>query len=97
MNILRRFAPSDDAALHNAGNAQLRRTSLGAGACAVPTELRHFIALSGRKEQVLFQAVLLGVELEITSLGRKQLVVGAALDNAAGFNHQDLIGATNGG
>src|SRR5947208_1889630 len=77
--------------LHNAGNAQLRR--LGARTCSICARFRNFIAFPRCKEEVLFQAVLFGIELEIPTFDCKQFVVSATLDDASGFYNQDLIRA----
>src|SRR3954451_11441513 len=79
--------------LHNAGNAQLCR--LGARTCSVCARFRNFIAFPRCKEEVLFQAVLFGVELKIPTFDCKQFVVSAALHDASRLNYQDLIRTAN--
>ena len=55
-----------------------------------------FFAFAGSQKQVRFDAVLLGVEVVVAAAGRVEFLVGPALDDAAGFDHQDLIGAADG-
>src|SRR5260221_2834208 len=47
-------------------------------------------------EPVELEAVLLVVELAIAPVPGQQLLVGAALDDLAAFEHQDLVGAADG-
>ncbi len=56
----------------------------------------HRVAFAGREKQVLLEAVLLGVELVVAAAELEQRLMRAALDDAAAFDHQDLIGAADG-
>ena len=49
----------------------------------------------GIDEAVALEVVLLVVELPVAAAAREQLVVRAALDDLAAFEHQNLIGAAN--
>src|SRR5437763_113475 len=55
----------------------------------------NLVTLARCQEQVCFQAVLLGVEIEVASLKRVQLVVRAALHDTALFDHKNLIGPSD--
>src|SRR6185312_16986004 len=46
---------------------------------------------------VVFEALLAGVEIEVASAEREQGGMGAALDDAAGFDHEDLLSGADGG
>src|SRR5579863_7611863 len=58
---------------------------------------RCSVAFSRREKQVAFQAVLLGVQVVIAAAQGIEFLVRAAFDNLPLFDHQDLIGAANGG
>ena len=55
------------------------------------------VSLAGRQEQIVLQSLLLGVEIEIAALRGVQLFVRAALDDLALLDHQNLVGAADGG
>src|SRR5436305_12851959 len=57
----------------------------------------HSVAFPGRKEQILFEAVLFHIEIKITPLHGVKLLVSAALHNLALLDDQNLIGAADGG
>src|SRR5271169_646911 len=57
----------------------------------------HNIAFSRGQEEVLFDAVLFGIEVEVAATQLEQRLMRAALDDAAALDHQDLVGTANGG
>src|SRR5208337_2135802 len=56
-----------------------------------------FVAFAGGEEEIVFDGVLPGVQLEVAALRGVQRLVGAALQDAAILHDQDLLGAANGG
>ncbi len=63
------------------------------GAC----DLVDFVAFSWGEEEVLFEAVLSGVGVEVASVEGEEVLVGAAFDDVSGFDDEDLVGAADGG
>src|SRR5713226_9334824 len=57
--------------------------------------LRHGIAFARRQEQIRLHGVLLGVEVKVAATSGVERFMRAALDDASGFDHQDLLGAPN--
>src|ERR1700682_4081633 len=55
------------------------------------------IAFAGRQEEVHFDAMLPGVEVPIAAPQSVKTLACAAFDDASGLDHQDLIGAPDGG
>src|ERR1700722_14623605 len=54
-------------------------------------------AFAGSQEEIRFEAVLLGVELVVAAVEVVEAGMIAAFDDAAGFDDQNLVGATHGG
>ena len=57
----------------------------------------HYVALAGGEEKVRLDAVLARVEAVVTPAERVERLVIAALDNEPAFDHQNLVGAADGG
>jgi hypothetical protein len=55
---------------------------------------RH-ISLAWSQEQIILQALLFGVEIEVSALQGIQLFVSAALDDLTMFDYQNLVGAAD--
>src|ERR1700736_818484 len=53
------------------------------------------VAFAGGEEQVGFQAVLAGVEIVVAAVERVEGLVGAAFEDLALFDDQDLVGAAD--
>jgi hypothetical protein len=55
------------------------------------------VAFAGGEEEVGFEAVLSGIEVEVSAVELVELVVGAAFDDATVFDDEDLVGLADGG
>src|SRR6185437_1195519 len=58
--------------------------------------LRNAVAFSGCEEKVRLQAVLAGIEIPVAAVRGVKFVMRTALDNSSFFDHENLIGASNG-
>ena len=47
----------------------------------------------GAEEEVHFESVLLGVQVPVAAMFREESFMCAALDNSAGFDYENLVGA----
>jgi hypothetical protein len=56
----------------------------------------HCVAFAGGEEEIGFEAVLAGVEVVVTAAECEEHLMIAALDDAAAFDYEDLIGAADG-
>jgi len=78
----------------------MMRIGSGAAAPLIPTApafgfLRDQSEVRPAREIDSLQAMLLGVHLKIAALRRVKRGMSSAFHNAAGFNHQNLFGASN--
>src|SRR5579863_6023351 len=81
-----------DTAIWSEASGQQRRF---AGWSGSHRRFRYRIALAGGKEQVIVQSVLARVHIPVAAAQGIQLGMRAPLDDVAGFDHQNLVGAAD--
>src|SRR6266481_7031639 len=54
------------------------------------------VAFARSEKKIVFQVMLLGVEIEISALGGEQFLVTAVLHDLSVLHHQNLVGSANG-
>ena len=56
----------------------------------------HHVAFAGGEEEVCFETVLAGVEVEVASAEGVEGFVGAAFDDVSAFDYEDLVSPADG-
>src|SRR6185437_8924695 len=91
------FSPFRSRAFAFSSPLQIRRHRVGSRRCVRSFRQLRREVFARVYELVPLEMVLLVVELFVAAVGGEQLFMRAALNNFTSFQHQNLIGAANGG